>query len=162
MFTPLGAMKLAIDEARKGLGFVEHNPPVGCVILDAHGDLLAKGFHRIYGGDHAEIDALKQVRNEIELKGATIYVTLEPCAHEGKTPSCAKRLALLPIKKVVYGLQDPNPLVNGKGAELLRSAGILVEQEDTLKQELEGANRDFYLCDDKAFTLCGAKGGDKS
>ncbi|MCB0351018.1 MAG: bifunctional diaminohydroxyphosphoribosylaminopyrimidine deaminase/5-amino-6-(5-phosphoribosylamino)uracil reductase RibD [Bdellovibrionales bacterium] len=137
MLTPLGAMKLAIDEARKGFGFVAPNPPVGCVILDANGDLLAKGFHRIFGGDHAEIDALKQIQNENDLKGATIYVTLEPCAHEGKTPSCAKRLALLPIKKVVYGLRDPNPLVNGKGAEILRSAGILVEQDEALKTELE-------------------------
>lgn len=130
-------MKLAIDEARKGLGHVAPNPPVGCVILDANGDLIAKGFHRIYGGDHAEIDALKQISNISDLNGATVYVTLEPCAHEGKTPSCAKRLALLPLKKVVYGLRDPNPLVNGRGAEILKSAGIYVEQDETLKLELE-------------------------
>lgn len=137
MLTPLGAMKLAIEEGRKGLGFVAPNPPVGCVILDKNGDLLAKGFHRIYGGDHAEIDALKQVVDESTLERATLYVTLEPCAHEGKTPSCAKHLAQLPLKKVVYGLRDPNPLVSGAGAEILRQAGIEAEEYDGLKNELE-------------------------
>lgn len=137
MLTPLGAMKLAVDEARKGFGFVAPNPAVGCVILDANGDLLAKGYHRVFGGDHAEIDALKQIQDENSLKGATVYVTLEPCAHEGKTPSCARRLATLPIKKVVYGRLDPNPLVCGKGVDILKQADIAVEQFDKLNGELE-------------------------
>jgi diaminohydroxyphosphoribosylaminopyrimidine deaminase/5-amino-6-(5-phosphoribosylamino)uracil reductase len=137
MITALGAMKLAIEEARKGFGFVAPNPPVGCVILDQQENLLAKGFHRIYGGDHAEIDALKQIKDPAKLKGATVYVTLEPCAHEGKTGSCAKRLATLPIAKVVYGLEDPFPQVSGKGLEILKSAGIQVEKSQHLTDELE-------------------------
>lgn len=129
-------MMLAIEEARKGLGHVAPNPPVGCVILDSQNELLAKGYHRRFGGAHAEVDALEQLANKDELKGATLYVTLEPCAHEGKTPSCAKALAKLPLKKVVYGLFDPNPLVAGKGVEILKNAGIAVEEFSDLKEEL--------------------------
>lgn len=127
-------MRLAIDEARKGLGFVAPNPPVGAVILDRDGQFLSKGYHRIFGGDHAEVDALKNLENEASryrggtaLEGATLYVTLEPCAHEGKTPSCAKKISTLPIRKVVYGCQDPNPLVGGEGLSILREAGIEVQ-----------------------------------
>lgn len=130
-------MKLAIEEARKGLGFVAPNPPVGCVILNSNGDLIAKGYHKIFGGDHAEIDALKQIKNPDDLKGATLYVTLEPCAHEGKTPSCAKKLAQLPIQKVVYGLVDPNVQVSGKGLEILKNADIQIEQMPQLRNEIE-------------------------
>jgi diaminohydroxyphosphoribosylaminopyrimidine deaminase/5-amino-6-(5-phosphoribosylamino)uracil reductase len=137
MITPLGAMKLAIEEAQKGFGFVAPNPPVGCVILDQQENLLAKGFHRIYGGDHAEIDALKQIKDPAKLKGATVYVTLEPCAHQGKTGSCAKMLATLPIAKVVYGLEDPFREVSGKGLEILSEAGITVEKSQHLADELE-------------------------
>jgi diaminohydroxyphosphoribosylaminopyrimidine deaminase/5-amino-6-(5-phosphoribosylamino)uracil reductase len=131
MLTPLGAMRLAIQEARKGLGFVAPNPAVGCVILDRNGDLISKGFHRQYGAAHAEVEALLAVQSEERLRGAIVYVTLEPCAHEGQTPSCAKRLATLPLAKVVYGLRDPNPLVDGQGAGILRSAGIEVEEVDS-------------------------------
>jgi diaminohydroxyphosphoribosylaminopyrimidine deaminase / 5-amino-6-(5-phosphoribosylamino)uracil reductase len=130
-------MKLAIQEAEKGYGFVAPNPVVGCVVLDSRGDLIGKGFHRIFGGDHAEVDAIKTIKNKDQLKGATVYVTLEPCAHEGKTPSCAKFLATLPIQKVVYGLKDPHPLVSGQGAEILRAAKIEVEVFDRLKSDLE-------------------------
>ncbi len=127
MLTPLGAMKLAIAEARKGFGFVSPNPPVGCVILDRDGNFLAKGYHRKFGSDHAEIDALKQIQNEKALEGATVYVTLEPCAHFGKTPPCAVALAKLPVAKVVYGLKDPNLLVSGQGLEILKRAKISVQ-----------------------------------
>lgn len=117
-------MRLAIEEARKGFGFVAPNPAVGCVIVDNEGCLLAVGHHARVGGDHAEIAALKNVNDSRTLEGATFFVTLEPCAHEGRTPSCAKALARLPIARVVYGLRDPNPLVAGQGAEILRAAGI--------------------------------------
>ena len=137
MLTPLGAMSIAISEAQKGLGFVAPNPPVGCVILDKNGDMLAKGYHRIYGGHHAEIDALKQITQPESLVGATVYVTLEPCAHQGRTPSCAKHLATLPIKKIVYGCVDPNPLVSGQGLKILSDAGIQVEKSSVLQVELQ-------------------------
>ncbi|MFP5520042.1 MAG: bifunctional diaminohydroxyphosphoribosylaminopyrimidine deaminase/5-amino-6-(5-phosphoribosylamino)uracil reductase RibD [Bdellovibrionia bacterium] len=120
------AMELAIEEAYKGASFVSPNPLVGCVVLNAKGELLSKGYHQKYGEAHAEVNALKGLSTE-ELRGAHVIVTLEPCAHEGKTPSCAKALAKLPIQKVTYGLVDPNPLVAGQGAEILRQAGIVAE-----------------------------------
>lgn len=143
--TPVEAMRLAIAEAWRGAGRVSPNPQVGCVILSANDQFLAKGHHRGLGGPHAEIEALADLfevegfaRDERgwriegaarqELKGAKVYVTLEPCAHEGRTPSCAKTLAKLPIQEVVYGLEDPNPLVAGKGARLLRDAKIRVRE----------------------------------
>ncbi|MES3036405.1 MAG: bifunctional diaminohydroxyphosphoribosylaminopyrimidine deaminase/5-amino-6-(5-phosphoribosylamino)uracil reductase RibD [Bdellovibrionota bacterium] len=117
------AMKMAIIEARKGAPFVSPNPVVGCVILDSSGKLLSQGHHEKYGGPHAEISALKNLNPE-QLKGAHVVVTLEPCAHEGRTGSCAMALAKLPISKVTYGIVDPNPLVSGKGAAILNQAGI--------------------------------------
>ena len=121
------AMLLAIAEGSKGAGWVSPNPQVGCVILSSSGRLLSTGFHRKYGGPHAEVWALKALEKASDLEGAIVVVTLEPCAHEGKTPSCAKALAKLPISKVVYGLVDPNPLVAGQGLDIIRNAGIKVE-----------------------------------
>jgi len=117
------AMKLAISEAGKGAPYTSPNPMVGSVVLDAQGKFLASGYHEIYGGPHAEVNAVKNL-SEDELRGAHVIVTLEPCAHEGKTPSCAKMLAKLPVKKVTFGLIDPNPLVAGQGAKILEAAGI--------------------------------------
>lgn len=131
------AFRMALEEAAKGAAFVSPNPLVGCVIVDKDNKVLATGYHAKYGESHAEVDALRKLKPD-QLVGATVYVTLEPCAHEGKTPSCAKALAKLPIKKVVYGLQDPNPLVRGQGAEILRNAGIeAIEYEGPLKNEFE-------------------------
>ncbi|RME14873.1 MAG: bifunctional diaminohydroxyphosphoribosylaminopyrimidine deaminase/5-amino-6-(5-phosphoribosylamino)uracil reductase RibD, partial [Bdellovibrio sp.] len=136
--TPKEAMQLAIQEAYKGWGRVYHNPMVGCVILNQKGELISKGFHREYGKDHAEVDAFKKAGASLEaLKGATVFVTLEPCAHQGKTPSCAKTMSQWPIKKVVYGLKDPNPLVQGKGLEILKNAGIVVEAFGDFSDELQ-------------------------
>ncbi len=142
MLTALGAMQLAILEAKKGWGHVSPNPPVGCVILDKSGNFLAKGHHRKFGGDHAEIDALKEVREPKLLDGATLFVTLEPCAHHGKTPPCAEALAKLPLSKVVYGLVDPNPLVAGKGLEILKSAGKIVQSIASLVGESSASVND--------------------
>lgn len=140
MSSPLSkreAMQMALEEARRGEGFVSPNPLVGCVILDRDGRLLARGYHVQVGGDHAEIHALKQIKDSERLDGAQIFVTLEPCAHEGRTPSCAKRLAQLPIRSVTFGITDPNPLVAGEGAEILRRAGKEVHRFDELKDECE-------------------------
>lgn len=124
--SPEESMQRAIDEAYKGATRVSPNPLVGAVVLDSQGEFLASGYHEFYGGPHAEVNALKGLSLE-QLQGATVFVTLEPCAHEGKTPSCAKMMAKLPLKKVVYGLVDPNPLVAGQGAEILRASGIETE-----------------------------------
>jgi diaminohydroxyphosphoribosylaminopyrimidine deaminase/5-amino-6-(5-phosphoribosylamino)uracil reductase len=121
--TVVQAMKLAISEAAKGAPYASPNPMVGSVVLDAQGNFISSGYHEIYGGPHAEVNAVKNLTDD-QLKGAHVIVTLEPCAHEGKTPSCAKMLAKLPIKKVTFGLIDPNPLVAGQGAKILEAAGI--------------------------------------
>ena len=120
--TPLEAMNLALQEGLRGAGFTSPNPLVGAVILDKNNGLLASGFHEFYGGNHAEVNALVKVKDE-QLRGAQVFVTLEPCAHEGKTPSCAKKLAELPISRIFYGVEDPNPLVSGRGIALLKKAG---------------------------------------
>lgn len=131
------AMQLAIKEAYQGAPFVSPNPLVGCVILDENGKFLASGYHHKYGEPHAEVDAYAKLTAH-ELKNAQVFVTLEPCAHEGKTPSCAKALAKMPLKRVVYGLQDPNPLVAGQGAEIIRATGIsCLEYTGDLKPDLE-------------------------
>lgn len=122
--SPLEAMRLAISEGEKGWGNVSPNPLVGCVIVDKDGRLLSTGYHAEYGGPHAEVDALSKVADKSALKGATVYVTLEPCAHKGKTGSCAYALAEHPLAKVVYGLIDPYELVSGKGVKVLEQAEI--------------------------------------
>ncbi len=131
------AMRLAIDSAKPGAPYVSPNPLVGCVVVDENHKLLATGFHQKYGEAHAEVDAIQKLRPN-QLQNAIVYVTLEPCSHEGKTPSCAKALAKLPIQKVVYGLKDPNPLVAGQGIEILKAAGIQTEEyQGDLKNDLE-------------------------
>lgn len=139
------AMQMAIEEAYKGAALVSPNPKVGCVILNSKGHLLSKGHHKKYGGPHAEIEALHGLSIE-QLKQAHVIVTLEPCAHEGKTPSCAKKLATLPIRKVTYGLVDPNPLVAGQGHQILADAGIVTElYQGKLISDLEDLSEEFLV-----------------
>lgn len=139
------AMKLAIEEGKKGAGFVSPNPLVGCVILDKNGDLLAHGYHAKVGEAHAEINALNAVKDQSRLEGAHVIVTLEPCAHQGRTGPCAVKLASLPIASVTYGLDDPNPLVAGKGAQILRDAGKQVARFQNLQTELEELVEIFFM-----------------
>lgn len=115
-------MRQALLEAQKGVGHVEPNPPVGCVILDKNHRFLSSGHHKQYGGPHAEIHALNQVRDKTRLKGAFVFVTLEPCHHTGKTPSCAGELAKYPLHSVIYGATDP--FTKGRGLKFLREKGI--------------------------------------
>lgn len=121
---PAEAMRLAIREGRKGIGFVSPNPLVGCVIVTRDHRFLALGCHHRVGSDHAEIDALKKIPDRASLEGAHVYVSLEPCAHQGRTPSCALALAPLKLGSVTYAVEDPNPLVAGRGAAILREAGV--------------------------------------
>ncbi len=135
--TTIEAMRLAIEEAKKGYGFVSPNPVVGCVILDKNGHLLSTGYHAQVGQGHAEVEALKKVADPKQLDGAHVIVTLEPCSHFGRTPPCADRLAEYPIQKVTYGLLDPNPQVAGQGIAKLKAKGIVVEECTELREELE-------------------------
>lgn len=132
-------MQRALSLAVKGLGYVSPNPLVGCVIVSKDGDVIGEGYHERYGKAHAEVNAVRSVKDESKLKGATVYVTLEPCSHQGKTPPCAPMLAKLPIERVVVAMQDPNPEVNGKGLDILREKGIQVET-GILKSEAEKLN----------------------
>lgn len=116
-------MERALELAEKGIGYTNPNPLVGAVIVKA-GRIIGEGYHEYYGGNHAEVNAFNNAVEDV--KGATMYVTLEPCSHYGKTPPCAKAIVEKGIKKVVIGLQDPNPLVAGKGIEILKENGIEV------------------------------------
>ena len=109
------AIGLTIRLAKKGTGCVAPNPRVGCVILDENENLISFGYHKSFGGAHAEIEALNKIENKSLLKNAHVVVSLEPCAHKGKTGSCAVALSKLPIRKVTFAIEDANPLVSGKG-----------------------------------------------
>ena len=117
-------MRHAIELAKKGGGYVHPNPLVGCVVVN-NGEIIAEGYHEKYGEYHAERNAL--LRCQSETKGASLYVTLEPCCHYGKTPPCTEIIIEKGIKKVFVGILDPNPLVAGKGVKILQDAGIEVE-----------------------------------
>ncbi len=136
-------MKRAIELAKLGNGWTHPNPLVGAVIVK-DGKIIAEGYHHKCGDLHAERDALKNAsENGTDVKGATIYVTLEPCCHTGRQPPCTQAIIESGIKKVVVGSRDPNPLVNGGGVKVLRDAGIEVEQ-DFLKEECDKLNPIFF------------------
>lgn len=132
-------MRLALKEARKGLGRTSPNPCVGAVIVK-HEKIISKGYHKKAGAAHAEIDAIQKAVEAVS--GATIYVTLEPCNHTGKTPPCSHALAASGFTRVVVGMTDPNPLVNGSGIEYLKSQGIEVTA-GVLRRECEELNFPF-------------------
>ena len=140
--SPEQAMKLAIQEAWKGVGGVKTNPLVGCSIVSQEGRLLSLGYHSIFGEAHAEIKALDNLKDKEQLSGAKVFVTLEPCRHIGQTPSCAHRLCKLPIQSVVYGCKDPHPMARG-GGEILMQHGIQVELYKGLEWELRELNEVF-------------------
>ena len=121
---PIDYMREALSLARLALGYTAPNPAVGCVIVK-DGEIVGRGYHRKAGTPHAEVWALREAGDKAE--GATVYVTLEPCAHYGRTPPCARTLVERKVGKVVMAMLDPNPLVAGKGAAILRQAGIPVE-----------------------------------
>ncbi len=119
-------MLRALQLAKLGAGNVAPNPMVGCVIV-YKGVIIGEGWHSNYGGPHAEVNAINSVKEPSKLSESTVYVTLEPCSHFGKTPPCADLLIEKKVKKVVICNLDPNPLVAGKGIEKLKKAGIEVE-----------------------------------
>ena len=135
-------MRRAFELARLGFGMVSPNPMVGCVIVH-NGHVIGEGWHRIFGGPHAEVHAVHSVKDRKLLRESTVYVTLEPCAHYGKTPPCAVLLAEQRVKRVVICNTDPNPLVAGKGMTIMKRAGITVEQ-GLLEDEGYELNRRFF------------------
>jgi diaminohydroxyphosphoribosylaminopyrimidine deaminase/5-amino-6-(5-phosphoribosylamino)uracil reductase len=132
-------MRLAIREARKGLGKTSPNPCVGAVVVK-NGRLIAKGYHRKAGLPHAEVNALTLAGNEAA--GATLFVTLEPCNHTGRTPPCTERILTAGISRVVVGMNDPNPLVNGGGNVYLERRGVSVTS-GLLEDECRQLNQPF-------------------
>lgn len=136
-------MLRAIEIARFGEGFVAPNPLVGCVI-EHEGKIIAEGWHQKYGEAHAEVNALLSVKEKALLPFSTLYVTLEPCSHFGKTPPCANAIVSSGIKKVVIATLDPNPKVSGKGVEILKEHGLTVET-GVMEREARWMNRKF-LC----------------
>ena len=133
-------MRRAIELAKKGIGRVNPNPLVGAVIVK-DGRIIGEGYHARYGDLHAERSAIRNLTESAE--GATIYVTLEPCCHYGKQPPCTQAILEQKIARVVVGSRDPNPLVAGKGAAMLREAGVVVE-EDFLREECDALNPVFF------------------
>src|SRR5512146_1943729 len=117
-------MKLALKLAAKGAGWVSPNPMVGAVVV-RDGRVVGKGYHRRVGAPHAEVEALRQAGEAA--RGADLYVTLEPCNHQGRTPPCTQAILAAGIGRVVIATLDPNPQVTGGGAEYLQSRGVPVE-----------------------------------
>lgn len=141
------AKKIAILTALRGIGRVGSNPLVGAVAVDRHHRFLAAGAHEVYGQAHAEQNLLLEVKRRglvAALAEASVYVTLEPCSHEGKTPSCAKLLRQYPLRRVCYGQIDPNPNVNGSGIALLRDSGVECVYDPVFASEAEFINASYF------------------
>lgn len=146
-------MRRCLDLAVKGERWVAPNPVVGCVIV-RNGRIVGEGYHRNYGGPHAEIVALKQAGRRA--KGATMYVSLEPCVHTGKTPPCTEAIVSAGIKRVVAASRDPNPLVSGRGFRQLRRAGVRVST-GVLRKEARAMNARFIMSMEKRLPYVGVK-----
>ena len=135
-------MRRALALARQAEGAVEPNPMVGCVIV-RDDTVLGEGFHEQFGGPHAEVHALANA-GAADLRGATVYVTLEPCSHFGKTPPCADALISAGVQRVVVAMEDPFPKVSGQGIQRLRDAGIAVEV-GALREDAESVNAPYLM-----------------
>ncbi len=138
-------MQRCIELAKKGAGFVAPNPMVGAV-LAYNGRIIGEGWHQRYGESHAEVNCIASVEEEDKnlISASTLYVSLEPCSHFGKTPPCANHIISWSIPRVVIGCRDPFNQVNGKGIEKLEAAGVLVEV-GLLEQECREMNRRFLV-----------------
>lgn len=134
----------ALQLARLGEGLVSPNPMVGAVIVSSGGKIIGEGYHHCYGGPHAEVCAISSVKDVDRqfIADSTIYVTLEPCSHYGKTPPCAKLIIDTGIPRVVVGSADPFPEVSGRGIRMLREAGVEVV-ENVLRNECDALNERF-------------------
>ncbi|MCY4641854.1 MAG: bifunctional diaminohydroxyphosphoribosylaminopyrimidine deaminase/5-amino-6-(5-phosphoribosylamino)uracil reductase RibD [Gammaproteobacteria bacterium] len=134
-------MAQAIRLAKKGLYTARVNPRVGCVVMK-EGRMVGQGYHALAGQPHAEINALRNASESVE--NSTVYVTLEPCAHQGKTPPCVESLVSARVRRVVAAILDPNPLVNGKGLAYLNHNGVETHC-NVLEQDALEINKGFIL-----------------
>jgi diaminohydroxyphosphoribosylaminopyrimidine deaminase/5-amino-6-(5-phosphoribosylamino)uracil reductase len=134
-------MNRALVLARQGFGYVHPNPMVGAIVLDSNGEMVGQGYHEKYGGPHAEVIAFQKAGEKA--KGGTLYVTLEPCAHHGKTPPCVDAILASGVKRVVIGAKDPNPKVDGQGIQALKNAGIEVVT-DVENEKATSINKPFF------------------
>ena len=141
-----------IEIARRGEYFVAPNPMVGAVLVDENGTILAEGWHEKYGEGHAEVNCFRHLETskyrDLEMSKCTLFVSLEPCSHYGKTPPCAKLIIEKGVGRVVVGMLDPNPLVAGKGVQMLRDAGIEVIV-GVLENECRELNKRFLCLHEK-------------
>lgn len=147
-------MRRAMELAEGGRGYANPNPLVGAVIVK-DGEIIGEGFHETCGEAHAEINAFRDAEKKgNDVKGADMYVTLEPCSHHGKTPPCAEAIIEKGIGRVFVGIEDPNPLVGGNGIKMLKDAGIEVES-GFLEEELKKQNEIFlhYITEKKPFCV---------
>lgn len=144
-------MKRALELAKGGWGKTNPNPLVGAVIVK-DGKIIGEGFHAVLGGPHAEVNAFKNATEDVA--GSTMYVTLEPCSHFGRTPPCANAIINSKVKEVVVSIVDPNPKVSGRGVKMLEDAGIRVTT-GVLEQEARKLNEIFikYISEKKPFVI---------
>lgn len=146
-------MKRALELAQRGTGYVSPNPRVGALIIDENNKIIAEGWHKSYGGPHAEVEAINAA-NLPSFENHTLIVTMEPCNFHGKTPPCTDLIIEKKFSKVVIGSMDPNPRVNGQGAEKLKGEGIEVIS-GVLEKECQHLNRFFakYINEQKPYVL---------
>ena len=144
-------MKMAFDLAKKGEGFTSPNPMVGAIIVK-EGTVVGKGYHHAAGKAHAEVNAIDDAGDLA--RGATLYVTLEPCNHTGRTPPCTEKILSAGIKRVVVAMHDPNPEVKGGGIDYLQQRGIIVKT-GVCKEQAERLNEIFikYVTTHRPFTI---------
>lgn len=141
-------MRRALELAARGTGFTSPNPMVGAVIVDPEGHIIGEGWHRRCGEGHAEVNAVASVRDPESLRHSTMYVTLEPCSHWGKTPPCARLIIDSGIPRVVVGAPDPFREVSGRGIRMLREAGVEVVT-GVLAEESRRLNARFMTAHDQ-------------
>ncbi|NFD29910.1 bifunctional diaminohydroxyphosphoribosylaminopyrimidine deaminase/5-amino-6-(5-phosphoribosylamino)uracil reductase RibD [Clostridium botulinum] len=144
-------MEKALKLAERGEGKVNPNPKVGAIVVK-NNKIIGEGYHKYFGGPHAEVYALKEAGEKA--KGATIYVTLEPCSHYGKTPPCAESIVKMGISKAIIAMKDPNPLVEGRGIDILKQNGIEVVT-GIMEKESKKLNEVFikYITKKKPFVV---------
>lgn len=136
-------MARCLQLAKRGIGQTKLNPIVGAVIVH-DGKIIGEGFHRRFGGKHAEVNAVDSVKDRSLLSKSTMYVSLEPCSHHGKTPPCTQLIIDNKIPKVIVAVLDPNPVVSGRGVEILRENGVDVSV-GLLEYEARELNRVFFV-----------------
>ena len=140
-------MNRCLQLAEQGRGNVAPNPMVGCIIVH-NGKIISEGYHEQFGSSHAEVNAIKKIENKKILKHSSLFVNLEPCAHHGKTPPCTDLILQMGISEIYIGSSDPNPIVSGKGIEILKDSGKKV-QTGILAKESRELNKRFYTFHEK-------------